>query len=93
MTAKGAQARVSKPVSASGGAKVPWPVVAASALFALLAAVWLAVTLADVKPGDSLRIGPVAPHAVLAADLEPCRKGELAQFRYHREGGLFQVVE
>ncbi len=36
------------------GARVPWPVVAASALFALLAAVWLAATLPDVKPGDVL---------------------------------------
>ena len=35
-------------------ARVPVPVVAASALFALVAAVWLAVTLADVMPGDSL---------------------------------------
>ena len=35
-------------------AKVPLPVIAASVLFALLAAVWLTVTLADFKPGEAL---------------------------------------
>jgi hypothetical protein len=35
-------------------AGVPLPIVVASALFALLAAVWLTATLADAKPGDAL---------------------------------------
>ncbi len=34
--------------------KVPLSVVGASVLFALLAVVWLTVTLAEVKPGDAL---------------------------------------
>ncbi len=34
--------------------RVPWPVVAASVLGALLAAVWLAGTLPDIQPGETL---------------------------------------
>jgi hypothetical protein len=40
--------------AAARRANVPWPVVAASVLFALLAAVWLTATLGDLKPGDAL---------------------------------------
>jgi len=37
--------------------KVPWPVVAVSLLFTLVAAVWLTVTLVDVAPGQPLPSG------------------------------------
>jgi len=40
--------------TAARGANVPWPVVAASVLFAILAVVWLTATLGDLKPGDTL---------------------------------------
>jgi anti-sigma factor RsiW len=40
--------------AAARRANVPWPVVIASVLFALLAAFWLTATLGDLKPGDAL---------------------------------------
>jgi len=41
-------------IAAGRAARVPWPVVAASALAAILAAVWLTATLPDIKLGDAL---------------------------------------
>src|SRR5512135_1072211 len=40
--------------AAVGTPRVPWPVAVASVLAALLAAVWLAGTLPDINPGETL---------------------------------------
>jgi hypothetical protein len=40
--------------SAAGKARIPVPVIAASILFSVLAAVWLTAILADVAPGEPL---------------------------------------
>jgi hypothetical protein len=54
---------------AAGKAKIPGPVIAASALFTVLAAIWLTVTLIDVTPGQPLPSGAWAAIIFIAQNV------------------------
>ncbi|MGD1008793.1 MAG: zf-HC2 domain-containing protein [Candidatus Aminicenantales bacterium] len=54
---------------AAGKAKVPVPVIAASVLFTVLAAIWLTVALIDVTPGRPLPSGAWAAIVFIAQNV------------------------
>lgn len=53
----------------AGKAKIPVPVIAASALFTVLAAIWLTVALIDVRPGQPLPSGAWAAIVFIAQNV------------------------
>ena len=54
---------------AAAGAKIPVPVIVASALFGLLAVVWLTISLIDVKPGETIPPGAWAAIAFIVQNV------------------------
>jgi anti-sigma factor RsiW len=54
---------------AAGRARIPVPVIAAAAMFTILAAVWLAATLGDLTPGESLPATAWAAVAFIAQNV------------------------
>lgn len=54
---------------AAAGAKIPVPIIVASVLFGILAAVWLTISLIDVKPDETIPPGAWAAIAFLVQDV------------------------